>query len=182
MSPVPYRGPGKPVHTDLSIARSQLGRSTVFLPDRAATLRYGSALARLLRAGDLLILGGPLGAGKTTLVQGIGAGLGITDPITSPTFVIARVHRDGRVPLVHADAYRLGGVDELDDLDLDMDLDDAVTAVEWGEGIAEHLAEEYLLVSIDRESTEAGDGRTVTLRPHGEGWVRRLSGFEAGVR
>jgi len=179
MSPVPHRGPGKPVYADPSVTLPPPARPSVFLPDRAATLRYGRALAGLLRAGDLLILDGPLGAGKTTLVQGIGAGLGVTDPITSPTFVIARVHRDGRVPLLHADAYRLSGIDELDDLDLDMDLEDAVTAIEWGEGIAEHLADEYLLVSIDRESADAGDGRTVTLHPHGGDWTRRLSGFES---
>ena len=87
-------------------------------------------------AGDLVILSGDLGAGKTTLTQGIGAGLGVRGEITSPTFVIARVHPSlvGGPPLVHVDAYRLGGIDELDDLDLDTSLDDAVTVVEWGEG------------------------------------------------
>ena len=95
----------------------------------------GRRLAGLLRAGDLVILAGPLGAGKTTLVQGIGAGLGVRGPVTSPTFVIARVHPvvSGSGPaLVHADAYRLGSISEVDDLDLDADAAAAVTVVEWG--------------------------------------------------
>src|SRR6516164_7471009 len=96
----------------------------------------GRRLASVLRPGDLVILAGPLGAGKTTLVQGIGAGLGVRGPVTSPTFVIARVHPvvgdpdPGRPALVHADAYRLGSISELDDLDLDMDVASAVTVVE----------------------------------------------------
>src|SRR5271165_6762886 len=96
----------------------------------------GRRLAGLLRAGDLIIMSGPLGSGKTTLTQGIGAGLGVRGPVTSPTFVIARVH-PGPTPLVHVDAYRLGSALELDDLDLDADTDMSVTIVEWGEGLAE---------------------------------------------
>src|SRR4029078_11058345 len=97
----------------------------------------GRRLAPLLRAGDLVIVAGGLGAGKTTLTQGIGAGLGVRGPVTSPTFVIARVHpsRVGGPPLVHVDAYRLGGALELDDLDLDADVADSVTVVEWGHGV-----------------------------------------------
>ena len=104
----------------------------------------GRRLAGLLRAGDLVVLSGPLGAGKTTLTQGLGDGLKVRGPITSPTFVIARVHPSlaGGPPLVHADAYRLGGLDELDDLDLDRQ--GAVTVVEWGEGLAEGLSEDRL--------------------------------------
>ena len=103
------------------------------------------------------MLSGELGAGKTTFTQGLGAGLGVRGAVTSPTFVIARVHpqRVGGPALVHVDAYRLGGIDELDDLDLDTSLDDAVTVVEWGEGIAEGLAESRLEVRIVR-----GDDRT----------------------
>src|SRR3954468_10776363 len=105
---------------------------------------FGLRLAAGLRAGDLVVLSGPLGAGKTTLTQGIGEGLKVRGPITSPTFVIARVHPSlaGRPPLVHADACRLGGLDEVDDLDLD--IQDAVTVVEWGEGMVEELSEDRL--------------------------------------
>jgi tRNA threonylcarbamoyladenosine biosynthesis protein TsaE len=117
----------------------------------------GRSLATVLRAGDLLILSGGLGAGKTTLTQGIGDGLGVRGPITSPTFVIARVHPpagpsaltgEPRPALVHADAYRLGSVLELDDLDLDTDTATTVTVVEWGEGLAEGLAANRLEITI----------------------------------
>jgi tRNA threonylcarbamoyladenosine biosynthesis protein TsaE len=138
----------------------------------AAAMRdLGRELAALLRAGDLVILTGPLGAGKTTLVQGIGEGLAVRGPVTSPTFVIARVHRSlaGSGPsLVHADAYRLGSVAELDDLDLDADVASAVTVVEWGEGLAEGLAEDRLEISI-RPAVD-GDVRTVRLTGHGARW------------
>jgi tRNA threonylcarbamoyladenosine biosynthesis protein TsaE len=134
----------------------------------------GRELAARLRAGDLVILTGPLGAGKTTLVQGIGAGLNVRGPVTSPTFVIARVHpvlagsgRSGP-PLVHADAYRLGSVSELDDLDLDLDVDRAVTVVEWGEGLAEGLAEDRLEISIRPDPDS--DVRTVRLTGYGGRW------------
>src|ERR1700726_4783027 len=110
----------------------------------------GGRLATVLRAGDLVILAGPLGAGKTTLVQGIGEGLGVRGPVTSPTFVIARVHpgADGGPDLVHADAYRLGSRAEVDDLDLDADLERSVTVVEWGEGLVEGLAPSHLEIKI----------------------------------
>src|SRR6201995_1871156 len=106
----------------------------------------GRRRASVLRPGDLVILSGPLGAGKTTLVQGIGAGLGVRGPVTSPTFVIARVHpslTDGPA-LVHADAYRVDGALEIDDLDLDASVDDSVTIVEWGRGLVEGLAADRL--------------------------------------
>ena len=144
------------------------------------THAFGRRLAALLRAGDLLLLTGPLGAGKTALVQGIGAGLGVLGAVTSPTFVIARVHRPdpacgGAVPLVHADAYRLGAaVDpraEIDDLDLDASADDAVTVVEWGAGLVEQLNDEYLAVRIDRLDD---DTRVIDLVPHGGDWAARL--------
>ena len=120
-----------------------------------------------LHPGDVVVLSGPLGAGKTVLARGIGAGLGVRGPVTSPTFVIAREHPTlpgGRgVPLVHVDAYRLGGVAELDDLDLDTSLDDAVTVVEWGEGIAERLADEHLLIRLQRPSGGADETRIAEL-------------------
>jgi tRNA threonylcarbamoyladenosine biosynthesis protein TsaE len=148
------------------------------------TWAFGTALATRLRPGDLVLLAGPLGAGKTVLAQGIGAGLGVVGPVTSPTFVIARVHRPdpargGTVPLVHVDAYRLGTVAdpraEVDDLDLDTVTEDAVTVVEWGEGMVEQLAEAYLLVRIDRP--DGGEGRVVELTGHGGDWARRLAGL-----
>jgi tRNA threonylcarbamoyladenosine biosynthesis protein TsaE len=122
----------------------------------------GTRLAGLLRAGDLLVLSGPLGAGKTTLAQGIGAGLGVRGRVTSPTFVIARLHPSlGAGPdLVHADAYRLGSRAEVDDLDLDADLATSVTVVEWGEGLVEDLAPSFLSVGIcaDGDMTAADAG------------------------
>ncbi|XVV17559.1 tRNA (adenosine(37)-N6)-threonylcarbamoyltransferase complex ATPase subunit type 1 TsaE [Actinoplanes sp. CA-131856] len=144
------------------------------LPTVEDTHAFGRRLAALLRPGDLVLLTGPLGAGKTALVQGIGAGLGVTDAITSPTFVIARVHR-GRTPLVHADAYRLGDSPdpraEIDDLDLDASADDAVTVVEWGAGMVEQLNDEYLQVRIDRLDD---DTRVIELIPHGGDWAARV--------
>ena len=137
----------------------------------------GRRLAALLRAGDLVILAGPLGAGKTTLVQGIGAGLGVRGPVTSPTFVIARVHPalTGSGPaLVHADAYRLGSFSEVDDLDLDTDAGSAVTVVEWGTGLAEPLAEDRLEITI--EPDQDGDVRTVRINGHGARWHGVLTG------
>jgi tRNA threonylcarbamoyladenosine biosynthesis protein TsaE len=138
----------------------------------------GRRLASLLRAGDLVVLSGPLGAGKTTLAQGIGAGLGVRGQVTSPTFVIARVHPSvsGGPDLVHADAYRLGSRAEVDDLDLDADLATAVTVVEWGEGLVEDLADSRLTVTIgpsgppDAAGEAATGPRTVLIQGRGERW------------
>lgn len=144
----------------------------------ADTQAFGRRLGRILRAGDLVLLTGSLGAGKTVLVQGIGAGLEVQGAITSPTFVIARVHR-GRTPLVHADAYRLGDRPdpraEIDDLDLDASAEDAVTVVEWGAGLVEQLNDEYLQVRIDRLDD---DTRVVELVPHGGDWADRVRELE----
>ena len=120
------------------------------VPTAARMRSAGERLAGLLRAGDLVVVSGPLGAGKTTLVQGIGAGLAVRGPITSPTFVIARIHPAlrGGPDLVHADAYRLGSRAEVDDLDLDADTDRSVTVVEWGEGLVEDLAPGYLHITL----------------------------------
>jgi tRNA threonylcarbamoyladenosine biosynthesis protein TsaE len=142
------------------------------LPGAADTRALGRDLAGLLEAGDLVVLVGPLGAGKTALTQGIGEGLGVREPVTSPTFVIARVHTGGRVPLVHVDAYRLGGRLDVDDLDLDASAEDSVTVVEWGEGLVEQLTDEHLVVRLDRRED---DVRTATLEPHGAGWEQRLA-------
>ena len=141
------------------------------LPTPEDTRALGAALAGLVGPGDLVVLVGPLGAGKTALTQGIGAALGVREPVTSPTFVIARVHRGGRLPLVHVDAYRLGGVADVDDLDLDVIVADSVTVVEWGQGLVEQLADEHLEVRLDRRDD---DVRTAVLVPRGPGWEARL--------
>jgi tRNA threonylcarbamoyladenosine biosynthesis protein TsaE len=139
------------------------------VPTAAQMRGLGRRLAGLLRAGDLVVLTGPLGAGKTTLAAGIGEGLGVRGPVTSPTFVIARVHpsTDGGPDLVHADAYRLGSRAEVDDLDLDADLERSVTVVEWGEGLVEELADSHLEVTI---AMAEGDLRAVRLVGRGERW------------
>ncbi|MFV2145269.1 MULTISPECIES: tRNA (adenosine(37)-N6)-threonylcarbamoyltransferase complex ATPase subunit type 1 TsaE [Isoptericola] len=130
------------------------------LPDAATTRALGAALAAVLRAGDLVILTGDLGAGKTTLTQGLGAALGVRGQVASPTFIVAREHPPlpgstgpdgGPGPaLVHVDAYRLGGLSELDALDLDSSLEESVTVVEWGRGLAEALTDERLEIELAR--------------------------------
>ncbi|MCL2595503.1 MAG: tRNA (adenosine(37)-N6)-threonylcarbamoyltransferase complex ATPase subunit type 1 TsaE [Promicromonosporaceae bacterium] len=158
------------------------------LPSAEATRALGAVLAGLLRAGDLLILTGDLGAGKTTLTQGIGIGLCVRGQVTSPTFIVAREHpplprSDGTIGpgLVHVDAYRLGGLDELDALDLDASLDDSVTVVEWGAGLAETLTDDRLEIAmsrdrgsrafdVERDDPEAGR-RIAIIRPIGNRWA-----------
>jgi tRNA threonylcarbamoyladenosine biosynthesis protein TsaE len=133
----------------------------------------------LLRAGDLVVLTGALGAGKTTLTQGLAEGVGVRGPITSPTFVIARVHPSvvGGPALVHVDAYRLGGFAELDDLDLDASLEDSVTVVEWGHGLAEDLAEDRIEITLSGEDT-----RRALVRTHGARWAGAdLTALEASA-
>jgi tRNA threonylcarbamoyladenosine biosynthesis protein TsaE len=144
------------------------------IPDPPAMRQLGERVAQVLRAGDLVLVGGELGAGKTTFTQGVGAGLGVRGPITSPTFVIARMHPSlsGGPPLVHVDAYRLQGWDELEDLDLEATLDQAVTVVEWGEGLAEGLGPERLEVHIHRNSGSlGGEGREVRINAVGDRWI-----------
>ena len=116
------------------------------------TRALGARLARLLRAGDLVLLSGALGAGKTTLAQGIGAAMGVRGRISSPTFVIARVHPavGGRPDLIHVDAYRLSTPEEIDALDLESSMEESVTLVEWGEGKVEALADDRLEVTVSR--------------------------------
>ncbi|OEU85275.1 tRNA threonylcarbamoyladenosine biosynthesis protein TsaE [Streptomyces abyssalis] len=166
-------------------------RRTALVPTAERMREVGQRIAGLLGPGDLVLLTGELGAGKTTLARGIGAGLGVRGAVTSPTFVIARVHPplgDGP-PLVHVDAYRLGGqgLEGMDDLDLDVSLPESVVIVEWGEGRVEELSEDRLHVVIERETGAAanggaddgGDGgaedaqddeRTVTVTGVGERW------------
>ncbi|GIG30039.1 tRNA (adenosine(37)-N6)-threonylcarbamoyltransferase complex ATPase subunit type 1 TsaE [Cellulomonas marina] len=158
------------------------------LPDEDATRALGRALAALLRAGDLVVLTGGLGAGKTTLTQGIGAGLHVRGPVLSPTFTIARVQpplprEDGSTgpALVHVDAYRLGSLEEVDALDLEAGLDESVTVVEWGAGWVEPLASDRLEVELVRprgaesgplDPQDAAAGARVALvRGVGERWA-----------
>jgi tRNA threonylcarbamoyladenosine biosynthesis protein TsaE len=139
-----------------------------------ATRAVGAAVARLVRAGDLLVLSGDLGAGKTTFTRGLAGGLGVRGDVTSPTFVISRVHPSvvGGPALVHVDAYRLGESAELDDLDLDAYLDEAVTVVEWGAGLAESLTEDRLEVEIVRtHGDEQGEARTLRITAVGSRWA-----------
>ncbi|WP_153396115.1 tRNA (adenosine(37)-N6)-threonylcarbamoyltransferase complex ATPase subunit type 1 TsaE [Ornithinicoccus halotolerans] len=136
------------------------------------TRALGRRLAAVLRAGDLVVLTGSLGAGKTTFTQGLGEGLGVRGPVTSPTFVIARVHPSlrGGPALVHVDAYRLGGVEELEDLDLEASVAESVTVAEWGEGLVEQLAEDRLVVRLERSEDPAEEARLVRLSGHGDRW------------
>ncbi|MGW0909750.1 tRNA (adenosine(37)-N6)-threonylcarbamoyltransferase complex ATPase subunit type 1 TsaE [Streptomyces sp. NPDC002853] len=146
---------------------------TVTSPEQMGDL--GRRLAKLLRPGDLVMLTGELGAGKTTLTRGLGEGLGVRGAVTSPTFVIARVHpslSEGP-PLVHVDAYRLGGgLDEMEDLDLDVSLPESVIVVEWGDGKVEELSDDRLRVVIDRAVGDTTDEvREVTLTGVGPRWA-----------
>ena len=145
------------------------GPGALAVPSADAMRALGRRLAGLLRAGDLVILSGALGSGKTTLAQGIGEGLGVRGPVISPTFVIARVHPSvtGGPDLVHADAYRLASPAEVDDLDLDATVDSSVTVIEWGGGLAEGLAADRLEVII----TSAGEGCAVRVTGYGGWWA-----------
>ncbi len=145
--------------------------TAVAVPTADDARAVGRRLGERLAAGDLVVLTGGLGAGKTTMTQGIGEGLGVRGPVTSPTFVIARVHPSlvGGPSLVHVDAYRLGGSPELDDLDLDTDLGQSVTVVEWGSGLVEELSADRLELTLTADpATEArslevaGRGRWAT--------------------
>ena len=158
----------------------------VTLPDAEATRALGRRVAQALRPGDLVVLSGPLGAGKTTFTQGVGEALGVRGRVTSPTFVLAREHRagpHGSVPLVHVDAYRLrdaadaGRPVDLDDLDLDTALEAAVTVVEWGAGVVDRLADSWLEVRLERPDDPSAnpperDVRVARVTGHGTRWLR----------
>lgn len=155
------------------------------VPDTEAMEALGRELGAQLRAGDVVVLTGPLGAGKTTLTRGIGEGLGVRGPVQSPTFVLARTHPSliGGAPLVHVDAYRLSGAAELEDLDLDFDR--SVVVVEWGAGLLDGVADSWLEVVIarrrgdeaprdhapDDEDLDADEPRAVDLLGHGPRWA-----------
>lgn len=153
------------------------------IADTDAMEALGRELAAELRAGDLIVLTGPLGAGKTTLTRGIGEGLGIRGPVQSPTFVLARTHPSlvGGAPLVHVDAYRLGSAAELEDLDLDFDR--SIVVVEWGAGLLDGVSDSWLDLVIERrpggdatgatddDDLDADEPRVVTLTGHGPRWA-----------
>ena len=170
------RGPGQPGGPRIA---GGLGPRVRRLPTVDDSRDLGRRLGAIVRAGDLVVLTGPLGAGKTALAQGIGAGMGVQGRIASPTFVIARVHPpsvEGGATLVHVDAYRLGSLDEVDDLDLDVEAQSSVTVVEWGAGMVEQLADARLDVILER--ADDSDERTATLVPHGGDWATRLAALD----
>ncbi|RSN52427.1 tRNA (adenosine(37)-N6)-threonylcarbamoyltransferase complex ATPase subunit type 1 TsaE [Streptomyces sp. WAC 04229] len=175
-APAAARGPAEP---DRPAPETEI---TVTSPEQMREL--GRRLAKLLRAGDLVMLSGELGAGKTTLTRGLGEGLGVRGAVTSPTFVIARVHPslgDGP-PLVHVDAYRLsGGLDDMEDLDLDVSLPDSVIIVEWGEGKVEELTDDRLQLWIHRAVGDTTDEvRHVTVTGVGARWADADTSVLAG--
>lgn len=151
---------------------------TLEIADLEALEDFAARLAPLLRAGDLIILTGNLGAGKTTFTQALGSRLNVKGRISSPTFVIAREHKSrGTGPnLVHVDAYRLDGQTELADLDLDSELEESITIVEWGAGMAEQLDDERLEIVLDRPDEDPeSERRTVVLTGRGAPWAHRLT-------
>ena len=145
------------------------------LPDTEGTEALGRQLGGLLRAGDLLVLTGPLGAGKTTFTRGLGAALHVRGQVASPTFVLARTHPSEQgPPLVHVDAYRLSSAVELDDLDIDFAA--SVVVVEWGEGLLDGITDEWLQLDIVRPvggvvTDDGVEARTVTVTGHGPRWA-----------
>jgi tRNA threonylcarbamoyladenosine biosynthesis protein TsaE len=179
-------------------ANAPLWVQTLTVTTADQTHALGAALAEVLRAGDLLVLTGELGAGKTTFTQGLGEGLGVREGIISPTFVLVRIHpnlpdgpRPGGPDLVHVDAYRLGSASEIDDIDLENTLDSAVTVVEWGRDRVEHLTESRLEVELHRqlggasaahqtengaldfESEDDDEPRTIIIRGFGPRWAEQ---------
>ena len=130
----------------------------------------GVRISKQFRAGDLVVLVGPLGAGKTTLTRGIGEGLRAIGNVSSPTFVIARTHkREGTdVPMVHVDAYRLGGAAELDDLDIDFE--NSIVLLEWGRGLLEGISDDWLEIEIERDHTGESEIRELRILAFGDRW------------
>ena len=130
----------------------------------------GKSIAKELSAGDLVILIGPLGAGKTTLTRGVGQGLGIEGNVSSPTFVIARTHKRGEhAPLVHVDAYRLGSPAALDDLDIPFA--SSIVLVEWGKGLTDGISAHWLEIEIARDTTGVTEERQVKITGFGDRWA-----------
>ncbi|WP_099331582.1 tRNA (adenosine(37)-N6)-threonylcarbamoyltransferase complex ATPase subunit type 1 TsaE [Actinomyces minihominis] len=150
------------------------GQSLTFhARDAEETRDFGTRLADLFAAGDLVVLIGDLGAGKTTLVQGLGEHLGVRGRITSPTYIVSRVHRSlgGGPDLIHVDAYRVGDDLDMETIDLETSLDSAVTVVEWGSGKVDHLSEDRFVIEINFDDE---DGRLITVSATGSGTRDRL--------
>ena len=144
------------------------------------TQALAGALAPLLRAGDLLLLSGDLGAGKTAFTQGLGRGLGVTDPITSPTFTLANEYDGARLRVHHLDVYRMESMAEVFDVDLpDLLDDDAVVVIEWGEAIVASVPADYLAVEL--LLGDGDDDRILHLRAVGPSWARRWGHVEAAT-
>lgn len=139
------------------------------------TLALGQRLASILQPGDVVLLNGSLGTGKTLLTGGIAEGLGITVPVASPSFILSRRYDDGFLPLIHADVYRLGSIAEFEDLELEEDAADGVLVIEWGQAVASALTEDRLDITIEMDG-EAG--RNFTLEPHGTWATRSLEAVE----
>jgi tRNA threonylcarbamoyladenosine biosynthesis protein TsaE len=152
---------------------------TVLTRSAAATRALGRAIAPLLHAGDLVLLAGELGVGKTELAKGIGAGLGVDDTLVSPTFTIAREY-DAPIPLVHVDVYRLGRVQEVVELALE-EREDAVTLVEWGDAASAAFPADRLEITLDR-AAGADEDRSVRFEPCGDGWRARTDQLGSAVR
>ena len=168
------------------------GPIVLTVPTSEAMVELGRRIGSLLRAGDLVILDGQLGAGKTTFSRGVGDALGIRGPVTSPTFVISRVHPSlvGGPAMVHVDAYRLAALDDIDTLDLDESLEEAVTIVEWGTDRVERIADSWLTVHLERSAgLDSADSnysddrrdeiREVRITAHGPAWVSRAQSLNA---
>lgn len=142
------------------------------------TRALAAALAPLLRDGDLLVLTGDLGAGKTCFTQGLGRGLGVADRVTSPTFTILAEY-EGRLPLHHLDAYRLAGPDEAGDLDLPELLEAGVTVIEWGDRLRDALPADQLWVEL--RLGDGDDDRLLRIEPRGPHWVDRTAQLQQAV-
>ena len=137
------------------------------------TLALGQRLASILQPGDVLLLNGRLGTGKTLLTSGIAEGLGVTAPVSSPSFILAKRYDDGFLPLVHADVYRLGSIAEFEDLELWEAAADGVLVIEWGEAVAQATPDDRLEIRI---AMDGENGRTFRFEPHGSWTSRSLEG------